>query len=143
HYVLVSRVIVYFTGAIFPGLPGFFDRPSQSLLLGFGLGCDLLLTVMGQMSRAPRRDPPARIGLWCLAAMLLIATGTLATSIAIFVTPGIGNGMPYLDAFLAIRIGAILVAAAAVAIARPAFFAFAGATALGGAIGKASMPFAF
>ncbi len=142
HYVLVSRVVVYFACAFFPGLPGFFDRPSQWLLLGFGIACDLILTVMGQLSRARRRGPPGRIGLWCLAAMLLIAAGTLATSIAMFTTSGLDDGMPYLDAFSAIRVGAILVAAAAVAIARPAFFAFAGATALGGAIGKGSVPFA-
>ncbi|WP_260582677.1 hypothetical protein [Sphingopyxis sp. PET50] len=142
HYVLVSRVLVFFSCAFFPGLPGFFERPSQWLLLGLGIACDLVLTVIGQVSRGVRAGPPKRIGLWCGAAMLLIAVGTLFTSIAMFVSSS-GDGALYVDAFAAIRIGAILVTASAVAIARPAFFAFAGATALGGAIGKASMPFAF
>ena len=47
-----------------------------------------------------------------------------------------------IDAFTAIQIGSILVAASASAIARPAFFAFAGGAAFGGAIGVASWPFA-
>ena len=141
HHVLVSRALVYFACAFFPGLPGFFDRPSQWLLLGIGIGCDLVLTVIGQLSRSARSGPPKRIGLWCAACMILIALGTLMTSIAMFVSLA-DDGALYLDAFAAIRIGAVLIAAAAVAIARPAFFAFAGATALGGAIGKASIPFA-
>ncbi|KTE27615.1 diguanylate cyclase [Sphingopyxis sp. HIX] len=142
HYVLVSRVLVYFACAFFPGLPGFFDRPSQWLLLGLGIGCDLVLTVIGQLSRSPQRGLPERIGLWCTAVMGLIALGTLFTSIAMFVNGGGMGGGPYVDAFSAIRVGTVLVAASAVAIARPAFFTFAGATALGGAIGKASVPFA-
>ncbi|HMO77424.1 MAG TPA: EAL domain-containing protein [Sphingopyxis sp.] len=141
HYVLVSRVLVFFACAFFPGLPGFFDRPSQWLLLMFGIGCDLVLTVIGQWSRAPGRGVPERPGLWCAAVMLLIAVGTLAASIAMFV-PADPAAIPHADAFAAISVGAILVAASAVAIVRPALFAFAGATALGGAIGKASVPFA-
>jgi diguanylate cyclase (GGDEF)-like protein/PAS domain S-box-containing protein len=143
HYVLVSRVLVYFACAYFPGLPGFFDRPSQWLCLGLGILCDLVLTVIGQLSRTRRQVPPRYIALWCTVSMLLIALGTLATSIAMFVSSPSIDVARYLDAFAAIRIGTVLVAAAAVAIARPAFFAFAGATALGGAIGKGSMPFAF
>ncbi len=143
HYVLVSRALVYFACAFFPELPGFFDRPSQWLLLAFGIGCDLILTVIGQLSRSPRSTLHKRTALWCAACMTLIALGTLLTSIAMFVSSAAAEGTLYIDAFAAIRIGAVLVAAAAVAIARPAFFAFAGATALGGAIGKASMPFAF
>src|SRR3989344_2151511 len=119
HYVLVSRALVYFACAFFPGLPGFFDRPSQWLVLA------------------------RRTMLWGTSCMTLIALGTLLTSIAMFVSSPSADATPYVDAFAAIRIGAVLVAEAAVAIERPAFFAFAGATALGGAIGKASMPFAF
>ena len=143
HYVLVSRVLAYFVFAFVPGLPGFFSRPSEWLFLALGVVCDLILTIMGQWSRARPDTVLQRRTLWCSAAMTLIALGTLLTSIGLFISSPSAAGIQYAVAFSAIRVGTILVAAAAVAIARPAFFAFAGATALGGAIGEASMPFAF
>src|SRR3989344_3181516 len=114
HYVLVSRALVYFACAFFPGLPGFFDRPSQWLVLALGIGCDLVLTVIGQLSRAPGSALARRTMLWGTSCMTLIALGTLLTSIAMFVSSPSADATPYVDA-----------------------------TALGGAIGKASMPFAF
>lgn len=141
HYVLISRALIYFAGAIFPGLPGFFERPSQWLLLALGIGCDLILTIVGQVSRMGRRPRPRWTAFWCASCMALIILGTLLSSVAMFATPLSADGQ-YIDAFSAIRIGAILVAASAVAIARPAFFAFAGSTALGGTIGGGSTPFA-
>ena len=79
------------------------------------------------------------LGMACLG---LIALGSLLDAAAMFAAIAVPDGRYYFDAFTAIQVGSLLVAASAVAIVRPAFFAFAGATALGGAIGVASWPFA-
>lgn len=141
HYVLISRLLAYVAGSIVPGFPGFFNLPSQSLLMWLGIVCDLALTIIGQVSRSRVRLRSRSTRLWTASSMGLIASGTLLTSVAMFATP-MGTSGLYLDAFSATCIGAFLIAASAAAIARPAFFAFAGATALGGMIGGGSMPFA-
>src|SRR3546814_811167 len=74
--------------------------------------------------------------------MAMIALGTLASAATMFAATAVPDGRFFFDAFTAVQLGAMLVAASASAIARPAFFAFAGAAAFGGAIGAASWPFA-
>ena len=61
HYVLVSRVLVYFACAFFPGLPGFFDRPSQWLLLALGIGCAALTGPRARCSSDTHDDAPAHL----------------------------------------------------------------------------------
>src|SRR3546814_4613260 len=73
--------------------------------------------------------------------MGLSALGTLLNAAAMVAAIAVPDGGGYFDAFTAIHVGTLLVAASAAAIVRPAFFTFAGATALGGAIGVASWPF--
>src|SRR3546814_7782739 len=74
--------------------------------------------------------------------MAMIALGTLASAATMFAATAVPDGRFFFDAFTAVQLGAMLVAASASAIARPAFFAFAGAAAFGGATGAASWPFA-
>ncbi|HMN53439.1 MAG TPA: EAL domain-containing protein [Sphingopyxis sp.] len=141
HYVLIARVLALFAFAFFPGVAGFLARPSLWLVMAAGLGCDLVLTVLGQLSRV--RPPPS--GRWLRrgvgACFALLIAGTMLHSAAMFAATAAPDGRLYFDAFSAIKLGSILVAASAAAIVRPAFFAFAGAMALGGAIGIASWPF--
>src|SRR3546814_8368713 len=70
--------------------------------------------------------------------MAMIALGTLASAATMFAATAVPDGRFFFDAFTAVQLGAMLVAASASAIARPAFFAFAGAAAFGGAIGARS-----
>src|SRR3546814_4503562 len=72
----------------------------------------------------------------------MIALGTLASAAATFAATAEPDGRFFFDSFTAVQVGAMLVAASASAIARPAFFAFPGAAAFGGAIGVASWTFA-
>jgi diguanylate cyclase (GGDEF)-like protein/PAS domain S-box-containing protein len=142
HYVLVARAIAFFLFAFVPGVAGFLDRPSQWLVMAAGLCCDVLLTIIGQVSRTRPPWMLRRVRAFLMASMALIGIGTLLHATAMLPALAISDGRLYFDAFTAIQLGTILVAAAAVTIARPAFFAFAGAMALGGAIGMASWPFA-
>jgi len=142
HYVFIARALALFAFAFFPGVEGFLHSSAQWLAMAVGLACDLVLTIIGQMSRQRRSLSPRRLRAATAFAMTLIALGTLLTSAAMFAATAIPDGSFYFDAFTAILFGAILVAASASAIARPAFFTFAGAAAFGGAIGVASWPFA-
>ena len=141
HHVFVARALSLFAFAVFPGAEGFLDHAGQRLAMAAGLGCDLVLTIIGQMSRRRRSVSPRRLRAATALAMALIALGTLLTS-AMFAATAVPDGSFYFDAFTAILFGAFLVAASACAIARPVFFTFAGAAAFGGASGVASWPFA-
>ena len=57
HYVLIARVLAFFSFAFFPGVEGFLSRPSEWLVMAAGLGCDLMLTVLGQVSRVSPLPP--------------------------------------------------------------------------------------
>ncbi|HWW59041.1 MAG TPA: EAL domain-containing protein [Sphingopyxis sp.] len=141
HYVLISRALVFVALAVLPGVAGFLDHPAQWLVMAAGLPCDIVLTVTGQAMRRPRPITQRRLRLLMTLCMALIALGSLLNAAAMFAAIAIPDGGAYFDAFTAIQIGSLLVAASAAAIVRPAFFTFAGATALGGAIGVASWPF--
>jgi len=141
HYVLFGRSLAFFTFAFFPGVAGFLDQPSQWLVMAGGLGCDLMLTVIGQLARTRLMRPPKHARPFVIFNMVLIGAGTLLSSAAIFPAVAMNDGRFYFDAFAAIQLGSILVAASAAAIARPTFFTYAGATALGGAFGIASWAF--
>jgi diguanylate cyclase (GGDEF)-like protein/PAS domain S-box-containing protein len=142
HYVLIGRALAFLTFAFVPGLTGFLDHRAQWLVMAAGLPCDLILTVIGQAMRRPPAISQARLRHLVMLCMALIALGTLLNAAAMFAAIAIPDGSGHFDAFTAIQIGSLLVAASAAAIVRPAFFTFAGATALGGAIGIASWPFA-
>ena len=142
HYVLIGRVLAFLTFAFVPGIAGFLDHPSQWLVMATGLPCDVMLSVIGQSMRRPRAVSSRRLRPVAMLCMILIALGTLLNAAAMFAAIAVPDGSTHFDAFTAIQIGSLLVAASAAAIVRPAFFAFAGATAFGGAIGIASWPFA-
>ncbi|WP_293700905.1 MULTISPECIES: putative bifunctional diguanylate cyclase/phosphodiesterase [unclassified Sphingopyxis] len=142
HYVLIGRVLAFLTFAFVPGIAGFLDHPSQWLVMAAGLPCDVMLSVIGQSMRRPRAVSSRRLRPVAMLCMILIALGTLLNAAAMFAAIAFPDGSTHFDAFTAIQIGSLLVAASAAAIVRPAFFAFAGATAFGGAIGIASWPFA-
>src|SRR3546814_20394326 len=72
--------------------------------------------------------------------MGLSALGTLLNAAAMVAAIAVPDGGGYFDAFTAIHVGTLPVAASAAAIVRPAFFTFAGATAIGGAIGVPPWP---
>ena len=141
HYVFFARTLAFLSFAFFPGVEGFLRHPSQWFVMGTGLVCDLALTIIGQMSRGWRKLPVNRIQAILAVSFSLVTLGTMLGSAATFSAVAVHDGRPYFDAFSAVQLGVILVAAAASAIQRPAFFAFAGATAVGGAIGIASWPF--
>lgn len=141
HYVLIGRVLAFLTFAFLPGVAGFLDRPSHWLVMAAGLPCDLVLTAIGQAMRRRRPIAHQRVRMMAMLCMALIALGTLLNAAAMFAAIALPDGGRYSDAFTAIHVGSLLVAASAAAIVRPAFFTFAGATALGGAIGVASWPF--
>ncbi|KQZ71426.1 diguanylate cyclase [Sphingopyxis sp. Root214] len=142
HYVLIGRALAFLTFAFAPGLAGFLDDPLHWLVMATGLACDVALTVIGQAMRKPRPIAHSQVRLMAMLCMTLIVLGTLLNAAATFDAIAVPDGSRHFDAFAAIHIGSLLVAASAVAVVRPAFFAFAGATALGGAIGVASWPFA-
>jgi diguanylate cyclase (GGDEF)-like protein len=142
HYVLIGRVLAFLTFAFVPGVTGFLDHPAHWLVMAAGLPCDVALTVIGQVMRKPRPIAHSQVRLMAMLCMALIVLGTLLNAAAMFDAIAVPDGSRHFDAFTAIHIGSLLVAASAVAVVRPAFFAFAGATALGGAIGVASWPFA-
>ncbi len=142
HYVLIGRILAFLTFAFLPGVAGFLDHPSHWLVMAVGLLCDIVLTVIGQAMRKPRPIAHRHVRAMAMLCMALIALGTLLNAAATFDAIAVPDGSRHFDAFTAIHIGSLLVAASAVAVVRPAFFAFAGATALGGAIGIASWPFA-
>ena len=141
HYVFLGRALAFLVCAFVPGIPGFLQHPSQWAVMASGLACDLLLTIIGQWTRVSPRHIAERTRPVVIASMGAIVIGSLLNAAAMFPAVAVNDGRLYFDAFSAIQLGTILVAASAVAIARPAFFAFAGATALGGAIGIASWPF--
>lgn len=145
HYVLIARTMALFSLAFFPGVDGFFGGSAQATAMAAGIGCDLVLTVFGQLSRQLSKAGHGASAPWlrrgvgiCLA---LIVAATMVHSAVMFAAVAGDEGHPYFDAFLAIQLGSLLVTAAAAAIARPAFFAFAGAMAVGGAVGIGSWPF--
>ena len=142
HYVLIARSLGFFAFAFFPGPSPFLASPLHWAPMAAGLLCDLALTVIGQVARGRRvaalPDPRLTVPL-CLG---LLVAGSLLTSASTFAEIAAPDRAGWFDAVLAIQAGSILVAASAAAIARPAFFAFAGASALGGALGAASWPFA-
>ena len=142
HYVLIGRVLAFLTFAFVPGIAGFLDQPAHWLVMAAGLPCDVSLTVIGQVMRKPRPIAHSQVRLMAMLCMALIVMGTLLNAAAMFDAIAVPDGSRHFDAFTAIHIGSVLVAASAVAVVRPAFFAFAGATALGGAIGVGSWPFA-
>jgi diguanylate cyclase (GGDEF)-like protein/PAS domain S-box-containing protein len=142
HYVFLGRALAFLVFAFVPGVAGFLHEPSQWLVMAGGLGCDLLLTVIGQLTRTSRLLLPERVRPFALFCMALIALGGLLNAAAMFPAVAVNDGRVYFDAFAAVQLGALLVAASAASPARPAFFVFAGTTALGGAIGIASLPFA-
>ncbi|WP_428627336.1 EAL domain-containing protein [Sphingopyxis sp.] len=142
HYVLIGRVLAFLTFGFVPGVSGFLDHPSQWLVMVAGLPCDVVLTVIGQAMRRPRAVSNQLLRNLVMLCMVMIAVGTLFNAAAMFAAIAVPDGSAHFDAFTAIQVGSLLVAASAAAIVRPAFFAFAGATALGGAIGIASWPFA-
>jgi diguanylate cyclase (GGDEF)-like protein/PAS domain S-box-containing protein len=142
HYVLIGRALAFLTFAFVPGIAGFLDHPSEWMVMAAGLPCDVMLSVIGQSMRRPRAVSSRRLRPVAMLCMILIALGTLLNAAAMFAAIAVPDGSTHFDAFTAIQIGSLLVAASAAAIVRPAFFAFAGATAFGGAIGIASWPFA-
>ncbi len=141
HYVLIARALAFFACAFFPGIEGFLSRPFEWAAMAVGLGCDLALTVLGQLSRLRPPSTGRRLRHWVRACVALLVTGTLLSSAAVFAATAMPDGRISFFAFPAIKLGLVLVAASAAAIARPALFAVAGAMVLGGAIGSASWPF--
>ncbi|WP_235302867.1 putative bifunctional diguanylate cyclase/phosphodiesterase [Sphingopyxis sp. MWB1] len=142
HYVLLARTLAFCIFAFVPGVAGFLDHWAEWLVMAVGLGCDLILAVAGQIGRKHKTAPPKRLRQGAMLTMGLVIAGTFLNSAATCAAIAVPDGGPFFDAFAAIQLGTLLVAASAVAIARPAFFGFAGATALGGAVGVASWPFA-
>lgn len=142
HYVLIGRALTFFAFAIVPGVAGFLTQPVQWLVMAAGVGCDIVLAVAGQSTRRRGVLPNGRLRKFAMLTLALIAAGSLLSAAAMFAAIAVPDGSRHFHAFTAIQIGSLLVAASAAAIVRPAFFAFAGATALGGAIGIASWPFA-
>jgi len=141
HYVLVARALAFFSFAFFPGVDGFLDRPSEWLVMATGLGCDLALTCLGQVSRLKPLPSDRWLGRWIAVCFALLVIGTMLNAASTFSAVAIPDGRIYYFAFPAVKLGLILVAASAAAIARPVLFAVAGAIVLGGAIGIASWPF--
>ncbi|MDK2760635.1 MAG: EAL domain-containing protein [Sphingopyxis sp.] len=142
HYVLIGRVLAFAAFAFLLGVEGFFNQPAQWLPMAVGLPCDLVLTVIGQAMRRPGPLSQRRLRVLTSLCMALIAVGSLLNAASMFAVIAVHDGASHFDAFTAILVGSLLVAASAVSIVRPVFFTFAGATALGGAIGIASWSFA-
>src|SRR3546814_4794183 len=54
HYVLIARALAFFSFAFFPGISGFLTASWQGPAMAAGIGCDLVLTVLGQVARVKR-----------------------------------------------------------------------------------------
>src|SRR3546814_21197711 len=88
--------------------------------------------------RRPRPIANKRVRTMAILCRALIALGTLLNAAAMFAAIAVPDGGGYFDAFTAIHVGTLLVAALAAGIARTADFTLAGATARGVGIGVAS-----
>lgn len=142
HYVLVGRALVFFTLVLVPEGADFLAEPSLWLVMVIGLCCDIALSMTGQLMRASRLGSMRRRRIFATFCLALIAFGTFCNAAAMLPAFALGADRIFFDAYSAVRLGAILVAASAAAIVRPVFFVFAGAMAFGGAVGIASFPFA-
>src|SRR5690606_33165059 len=98
HYVFIARALALFAFAFFPGVEGFLDHAALWLAMAAGLGCDLLLTILGQMSRKRRSLSPRRLRAASALAMALVGLGTLLTSSAMFAVTAVPDGSFYFDA---------------------------------------------
>lgn len=142
-FVIASRVLALCFLLFSPVEHDFVSHWSLWLPFALGLFFDVILLVA--LRRPPRRPVQslAELKMRFGASMMLIATGTFFVTWSIFVATSKVEGRMLFDAFAAVRFGTILVAAAAVTMSRPGFFVLAAATATGGAVGIASIPFAF
>ncbi len=76
--------------------------------------------------RKPRPIAHRHVRAMAMLCMALIALGTLLNAAATFDAIAVPDGSRHFDAFTAIHIGSLLVAASAVAVVRPAFFRLCG-----------------
>ncbi len=113
HYVLIGRTVAFFAFAFVPGLSGFLSHPLQWATLVAGLLCDVALTVIGQCSRLRWAHRIEWLPTLAAASLALVGAGTFFVSIGTFAALATPDALSHLDAFSAIRLGTVLVAAAA------------------------------
>ena len=121
HYVLIGRVLAFLSFAFLPGAAGFLDHASHWLVMAAGLPCDVALMVIGQAMRRPRPIAHQRVRTMAILCMALIALGSLLNAAAMFAAIAVPDGGGYFDAFTAIHVGSLLVAASAATRSRSSF----------------------
>ncbi|MEY4270543.1 MAG: hypothetical protein RLZZ58_1759 [Pseudomonadota bacterium] len=142
HFVFLSRlfalgIIFYHSSAdVLAAMAG------SAVLLPVALALDGLLCVVSWLEkRGKGRGPLSRHRWFPMTAWAIIAAGTVFYTQFVFAVSASNAYVASFDHIAAARIGIVLVGAAVAGLSRPAFFVFAFATAVGGALGTWSMEF--
>lgn len=140
HFVLAAHLVSFATLALWPGAPQFFATPSQWLAFALGLLCDAGIIALAHLYRVPATLPERSIKMFVWAVLVAITVGSLLVAGASFSAALDSTSGAHFGFMLATGVGLFLVGSAASSFSRPAFFAFAIASSLGGTIGSASLP---
>lgn len=141
HFVLVSRVIAVIGLMVLLGASPLFQQAGFVISMTVALIADGIVSVVSQLIRKNPSLIRERASMFQWALFGLVIASSFFAVQAVY---SIGELVPSLmvaDAVAAIRVGIVLVAAAAAMFARPVFFAFAIATAIGGSIGTLSLAY--
>lgn len=142
HFVLVSRILAVVALAAIFGVAKMVATPSVLIPMILALAIDVLICAAQMM--LPKRPALLRdhAKTFRHAMLAVFGVSTLLATGAVYAAGAIIDWSAGGEALAALRIGIVLVTATAVMASRPAFFAFAGATALGGTLGTLSTYYA-
>ncbi len=141
RFVLASRVIALVALAGLLGVGAIAAQLSFALPMAAAMLVD---TLIFGAHRAVRSNPALlqnRANSFKTASIALVGVSTLFAAQAIYAIGALIPSLATADAVAAVRVGMVLVAAAASMVSRPSFFAFAIATALGGSMGTMSIAY--
>jgi diguanylate cyclase (GGDEF)-like protein len=142
HFVFLSRALATAALLWLIGPGKLLGSPAFLLPMVAALGIDGLIWAV---SRQVKRKPAllrGRVASAQNALIGLLGVSTLLATMAVYAVGSLMSTLEIAQAVAALRVGVVLVAAAAAMFSRPAFFTFAVATALGGTAGTMSLPYA-
>ncbi len=142
HFVLASRLFALVAMAVMFGVGKLFGSTSVVIPFFAALLIDVLICAVNFILPAQPRLLRQHSTFFRRAMLTAFGVSTLLATGAIYAAGNLVNWMLTGEALAALRIGIVLVAAAAVMVSRPAFFIFAGATAVGGTLGTLSWHYA-
>jgi diguanylate cyclase (GGDEF)-like protein/PAS domain S-box-containing protein len=141
HFVLASRLLAVIGLAGLIGVGKVAGHLTFSIPMTAALLTDLFLFAGHRLVRADPGLIRNRADPFKLIAIALAGVSTLFAAQAVYAIGSLIPNLPTADAVAAVRVGIVLVAAAAAMVSRPTFFAFAIATAVGGTAGTLSVAY--